>query len=81
MAQRLFGLLAAATLIACGSAPADFEGADNTTPEYEASACETLQTCCQTLNSDQDQTFCTSSTEVRECSQQLNALRSNGRCR
>jgi hypothetical protein len=79
----LAGAVAAAALMACGGAPADFEGASNTDPVVEDRACEKLAACCAGLP-EQQQGMCLGgarSAEASECTVELNQLRGSGTCR
>lgn len=76
-------MLAASSLLACGGAPADLEGADNTEPVVEDRACEKLAACCMSLPEGQAG-MCEGgarSAEPAKCTAELNQLRGTGSCR
>lgn len=82
-AYRIACVAAAAALVACGSAPADFEGADNTDPVVEEGACEKLERCCVGLP-ESDRGQCLGGARAggdAECTTALAQLRGSGACR
>lgn len=74
---RLFGAALFASAAACGGAPDDYEGADNTDPPATvANACSRLANCCLALDEDQ-RGGClatANSADERECSSSLQGV-------